>query len=117
MKMATLAWCVISTCFVLGTTYSSAPSLPKQTAVQAEVLAQATARARADSAAGISELMTMFQSPLLAEVLTEFDDGSNLQALSAEELFTRIKAELDVAELVHAFGLHDDGGCHAGHRP
>ena len=103
-----LRW-TMCVCWAFGV--YSAPPLPKQTAVQAQVLAKATARAAADHVAGMATLMTMLESPLLTEVLTEFDDGSNLQALTADELVSRLKAELDVAELVHAFGLHDDGNC------
>jgi hypothetical protein len=80
------------------------PSLPKQTPVQAQVLAQVAARAKAGYDAGVADLMTMLNSPYLKDVLTEFDDGSNLQALSADELFSRMKTELEVAELVHNFG-------------
>ena len=93
------------------------PALPtalaRQTPVQAQILAKATATAKADYATGVADLMTMLKSPYLTKVLTEFDDGSNLQALTADELFNRLKAELDVAELVHNFGAGADGKCGA----
>ena len=84
------------------------PSLPKQTEVQKQVLANAAAMDTKFSPAGEAEVRTLLNSSVLRTYLGELDESAGLHLLSADALYQRLFDELGAAELVHNFGEVND---------
>jgi hypothetical protein len=78
-----------------------------QTQVQREVSSAAREAAIPASEAAEQTTLDLFGAEATTKYLAQFDDGTGLQFLSAEELSTRFWNELSVAELVHNFGNAD----------
>lgn len=112
MARTFLALCAI----VLGVAGSPAPAipppeLPKQTAVQAQVVERAGRIANATFSSELAKVVAMIESKEFRGFLRDLDDGSALYNLSSSELLQRMENELSTAEVVHNFGYHDDANC------
>jgi hypothetical protein len=88
------------------------PTLPKAlTPTQLQVQRQAADIAAVATPAARPQVAALMGSPATNKYLRQFDDGSNLAALSGSELLGRFEAELDTVELVHNFGFPHPQSC------
>lgn len=89
------------------------PKLPKQTAVQKQVAAQAAAEAIPASAAAQKPLLDLIAANATQKWLHFL--APELAALPVAILLSRMQQEFDTAELVHNFGerndVNDEGNC------
>ena len=83
---------------------TATPIIPKQTAEQSRVVKLAAASAASHARTGTRQLLGRLTTGPFRKWLKHYDDGSALHLLPPTELLARITAELNAAELVHAFG-------------
>lgn len=94
------------------------PPLPKQGALQADLCRRAAAEAALAAPVAMARLLELAAAPATRHFLRQLDSASKLHLLEPEELLRRLRAELQVAELVHNFGASADpakeGNCGLG---